>query len=187
MLAAPEKMQVRSVKTVSLDLSPSQSQAFLDLELRSRLLEEYPEYQVVAATVEVSPRMQAKLEGFGFDVTNTSPEIQAVFQDTTTTWTWQIRPKQTGTLELFVSLNALVSVMEENTPYVVESYNKEVTVTVTVGQQIIYFSKNNWQWLWAVIVGPLLLLGWRNFNKTRQQKYESKTSRIWTPDKRDSD
>lgn len=112
----------------------------------------------VGAHIRVSDRMEARLSGQNFAITGIVPEVQAVSRDDVTEWKWEIKPKAHGRQFLHLTLSALISVDGETTPRAIRTFDRVIEVEVTLGQRVGAFVKENWQWLWAVILVPLA--GW---------------------------
>ena len=179
--AAPEKMQIRTTREVNFDVSPSIPVDQLEKDLRERIKDELSTYRFVMETkVKLSNRMGAHLSGAGFTITRNSPEEQVVLSGETTTWRWQIEPKDTGEQLLFLSLDARIEVDGQYSAYVVRTYSRKITVDVLAGDWIMHFIKSNWQWLWAVVLGPLILAVWQWLNRRRKPNKKS-GSGIWLP------
>jgi len=116
------------------------------------------------ASIKVSNRMEASLTGYHFQITEITPKIQAVSSELPTHWRWEIHPKKTGLHNLHLTLTAHLEVDGQDTPRVITTFDKKIEVTVTPGQQFSRFFSNNWQWLWAAVLVPLLTWYWQRKN-----------------------
>ena len=144
---------------INIDDSP-QIQLILSLaetveKLKQSITEEG---EKVGATIRVSDRMEARLSGYMFQITAITPEIQAVSKRQQTEWKWEIHPRKEGRHKLHLTLTALLEIDGHNTPRVIRTFDKIIEVNVTPTQKIGLFIKNNWQWLWAAILVPVV--GW---------------------------
>jgi hypothetical protein len=110
------------------------------------------------ASIQVSDRMEARLSGPHFTIIAITPEIQAVTETADTEWRWDVKPITEGQQILHLTLSVLIKVHGESTQRAIRTFDKQIEVKVTSVQQVVSFVKNNWQWLWAVIVLPVL--GW---------------------------
>ena len=134
------------------------------MELFTLLPDEYNKH---GADVKVSNRMQATLKSHSFDITASSPEIQAVGSTDPVRWSWMIKAKSKaeGKSKLTFSLSALVPVQGQSTPKVLESYTRYVFIDISIMSKTWTFLQENMGWLWApfVLVGGLI--GTRVFRK----------------------
>jgi hypothetical protein len=48
-----------------------------------------------------------------------------------------------------------------NTPRTIRTFEKIITVNVSATQKARLFFKNNWQWLWVVIIVPFARWLWK--------------------------
>jgi len=116
------------------------------------------EGEKIGASIRVNDRMEARLTGYMFQITAITPEIQAVSKSHETEWRWEIHPKKEGKHSLHLTLTALLEVDGHSTPRAIRTFDKDIEVTVTKTQKFMNFFKNNWQWLWAAILVPIV--GW---------------------------
>ena len=106
----------------------------------------------------VSGRMEARLSGPNFSVTAITPEIQAVPRSDIVEWKWEVRPISDGRHYLHLTLSVLLSVDGVSTPLAIRTFDKVIVVEVGWHQRASSFFDKNWQWLWAVILVPMV--GW---------------------------
>lgn len=111
-----------------------------------------------SARIQVSDRMEARLSGPNFAITAVTPEVQAVTRSAVTEWKWEVKPRSEGRQHLHLTLSVLINVDGTSTQRAIRTFDKEIEVVVTWDQQVGSFIKNNWQWLWAAILVPLM--GW---------------------------
>ncbi len=147
---------------INIDDSP-QIELFLSLteaveNLKQSITEEGDK---VGATIKVSDRMSARLSGNGFKIITITPEIQAVSKYQQTKWKWEIHPKKEGRHKLHLTLAVLLEINGYNTPRAIKTFDKIIEVNVTVPQRIGFFFKNSWQWVWGVILIPVVRWFWK--------------------------
>jgi hypothetical protein len=105
--------------------------------------------------------MEAKLASEDFNVTPLTREQQLVPAGQDTEWLWQIKPKRTGELHLFLTLNAILDVAGQTNAYKVETFSRTLTINVSLMSQVRDAVKGNWQWLWTAVLVPLGLWFYR--------------------------
>ncbi len=152
--SAPPAMRYKRPTLVELLLSPSLSATALEDRLRNRSNAE-------SAEIQVSNRMEARLTGRGFAIEDRTPELQAVTTTAVTRWAWEVTPFEHGTRILHLSLSAHIVVENHDAPFVVRTFEREITVQITISQQISGFVQNNWEWLWAAVLVPVAGWLWR--------------------------
>ncbi len=148
---APSKMNINDSPQIQLLLSLAET---VD-KLKQSIIEEG---EKVGTTIRVSDRMEAQLTGYMFQIAAITPEIQAVSKNLETEWKWEIHPKKEGSHSLHLTLTALLEIDGYSTPRAIRTFDREIEVTVTKTQKLTNFFKNNWQWLWAAILVPVV--GW---------------------------
>ncbi len=151
---APRTINIKDAAEIELVLSPTDSIEQLKAALTAA-------GEKVGATVRVSERMEARLSGQNFQITAITSELQAVSRTRETRWRWEIHPQETGEQKLHLTLTAILEIDGKSTPRTLRTFDKHIEVTVTPGQQIAAFFKNNWQWLWAVILVPIVGRLWK--------------------------
>ena len=115
------------------------------------------------ANIRVSNLMTAHLSGNNFDITVINPETQAVAKKEPTEWKWQIKPKEEGKHNIYLTLSALFYIEGKPIPRVVKSFDKLITIEITATQQTTAFISSNLEWFWGVILIPLAWL-WKRKN-----------------------
>ena len=145
----PTKLGLGDPAVIQLLLSLSKPLGDLQAEPR-----EIGERQ--GARIRVSPVMEARLTGSGFRIEALTPETQPVGRTTDTEWSWEVEGTEGGSQRLHLSLAALITVEGERTPRAVRTFDREIEVNVAVTERITGFIGDNWQWLWAALVVPLL-------------------------------
>lgn len=115
----------------------------------------------VGAEIRVSDVMEAHLTGHMFEITAITDEKQAISEQQQTEWKWQIHPKEVGKHKLYLTLTAILVIDGRRTPRAIETFDSVIEVNVTATQKISLFLKNNWQWLWAALLAPIVGWLWR--------------------------
>jgi hypothetical protein len=134
------------------------------------------------ARVRVAPLMEARLTGGGFRIEALTPERQPVGRTTDTEWRWEVEGTEGGSQRLHLSLSALITVEGERTPRAVRTFDQEIEIRVTFRQRITGFIGDNWQWLWAALVVPLLGLAAGLVRSRRHRREEEvETSYVQGP------
>jgi hypothetical protein len=151
----PTKLRRGETATIKLLLSPG-TISVDDLEKR---VDEAGEKS--GARVKYSSLMEAKLASEDFDVTPLTREQQLVAAGQDTEWLWQITPKHTGVLHLFLTLNAILDVAGQSNAYKVETFNRTLTIKVSLMSHVRDAFKANWQWLWTAVLVPVGLWFYR--------------------------
>lgn len=118
-------------------------------------------------SIRVSNKMEARLTGSGFKIEAILPEIQAVAAAKTTEWKWKIEATKGGSQELHLTLSALLYVDEQPTPYVIRTFERTISVHVTLFRRISSFVAGNWQWLWTAVLIPVV--GWIIHKRKRKR------------------
>jgi hypothetical protein len=144
---APETLRLGRSTRIQLLLSAQESIGQLKKKLTALGKQE-------GARIRVSDRMQAHLAGLGFKVEPLTPELQAVSSVAPTNWRWEVEATEPGTQHLTLSVSAWIRVEGESTPLVVQTFEKTLTIRVTLYERVKRFVSHNWQWLWIVLVAP---------------------------------
>jgi hypothetical protein len=109
----------------------------------------------VGARVQVTDVMEARLTGTDFEILAVSPERQRVTAGEDTSWSWDVRPTQTGKLRLHVTLTGFLRIDGEREPRAIRTFDHVLDVRVTWFARISGFVEDNWQWLWTAILVPI--------------------------------
>lgn len=159
-LSVPETAVVGTVFTVVLRVGVEDLDAML-----KALADEIPENTARpgGSGIRLTPRMRASLTGLGFDIVPQGGVTQPVSTTEPTTWQWQAKPTESGTLILLFTLSQVVIVEGQE---VARNYPFRKTVQVDV-KPFSYrdFLTAYWQWLTTIILLPLAKLGWDQFRK----------------------
>ena len=128
-------------------------------------------------------RMRATLTGDDFQTRLVVPAAlaeQEVSFQRDTQWQWAVEPQRAGPdRELYVTLDAILPIDGQERPFTIQTYQKRVLVTVTLGRRVLIFAKDS-----PVIAGTLFTtllslagLGIRSAWKRRKEPQE-KTRQI---------
>ena len=147
----PERINGRDTAVIQLLLSLAKPSDELKLAIEAAGLKE-------GARIRVSDRMEARLTGPNFSITAVTPEVQAISHLAATEWKWDIKPTADGPQSLHLTLSALITIDGASTPRAIRTFDKTIDVEVTTYQRVNSFLQNNWQWLWATVLVPIV--GW---------------------------
>jgi hypothetical protein len=148
---APQSMNLKESAQIQLLLSLEES-----IEDLRKTLTQAGEKE--GARIRVSDRMEARLTGPNFQIAAITPEEQAITSKGVTEWKWEVKPASGGRHHLHLTLTALFDVDGNSTRRAIRTFDKTIEVEVTWSDQTSQFVANNWQWLWAAILVPLI--GW---------------------------
>jgi Divergent InlB B-repeat domain len=107
------------------------------------------------AHVQYSSLMEATLASDDFDIVPAQDPQQLVAAGKDTEWLWDIKPKRTGQLRLYLTLFAFVDVAGQRDPYKVKTFQRTLSINVGFTTRMGDFVKGNWQWLWTAILVPV--------------------------------
>lgn len=158
----PGKMRYARSQLIELLLSPSQTVADLQAQLRQKVGAE-------SAHIHISNLMEAQLTGTGYAIQALQPALQAVTSQQITRWSWMVTPTQPGRQTLYLSLSAHIEVASRDAPLVVQTFQRAIQVDISIPQRLSAFAQKNWQWLWATLVVPIAGYLW-NRRKRRRAK-----------------
>jgi hypothetical protein len=151
---APQTINLRETAVIQLMLSLE-----TPMEELKQTIEAAGEKE--GARIRVSDRMEARLSGPNFAITAITPELQAVSRIDTTEWKWEVKPSSHGRHNLHLAVSALLDVDGASTPRVIRTFDKMLEVEVAWHQRVGSFVEENWQWLWAAILVPLVGWWWK--------------------------
>lgn len=155
----PSTMQYAEAAEVVLLLSPNLSPTELEAQLQHL-------GGTVTATIRISERMEAHLTGPGFAIEAITTELQAIPGSSPTRWAWAVTPTETGTLKLHLTLNAHITVAGLDTPLQITTFYRDIKVEVPFVRRVGKFGRENWQWLWATLLVPVMGYWWRRRKNT---------------------
>jgi len=145
---APQTLQLGDTTQVQLVLSARESIR----QLKKKLSEIGVKH---GARIRASNRMEAHLVGSGFTIEALRPEVQFVTGLAPTEWKWDVEATKPGTHHLTLTVSAFIDLEGESTPLLAKTFDKTLTVEVTLSERVSRFVSGNWQWLWLAIGVPL--------------------------------
>lgn len=151
---APQSIQLKDTAQIQLLLSLEQSVEDLRNAITAAGENE-------GARIRISNRMEARLTGPSFQITAITPEQQAITSKGVTEWKWEIKPTTAGRHRLHLTLSALFSVDGASAQRAIRTFDKTIEVQVTLAQQASEFLSNNWQWIWAAVLVPVVAWLWK--------------------------
>lgn len=120
-----------------------------------------------AEGVRVAPEMEASLVGPGFSIEAVTPVKQAVSTLQPTRWAWSVTPTKDGTQKLHLTLSARIKVEGKDTPYVVQTFSREIEVKVELTDVALGLLKEHGEWLWTGVLVPVGLWLWNRRKKKK--------------------
>jgi hypothetical protein len=150
----PETIPFGDTATIELVVSLKETEA----ELRQQIHGDGP---TETAHVQLSDQMEAKVSGLGFHIEAITPERQAVSHTQETKWRWQIEPTKSDTLELNLTLSALIKIDGEPTTRAIRTFEKRIVVKVPFSQRLTTAVSNNFELLTTVVLIPVVGGTWR--------------------------
>lgn len=154
-ISAPKTAVVDEPFAVVLKVSVDKLAVILE-----ELAAEVPENQTRTGkeNVKLTPRMSASLAGLGFEITPQGSVAQPVLQTESTTWQWQAKAKEAGTLSLYFTLSQTMIVEGKE---VARNYPFRKTLLVEVKPfDFREFTVTNWQWCISILLLPFAKLVW---------------------------
>lgn len=165
----PERMQFHESRTIALIASAQLDPATLSQELRQRIGGNDP---VAVQGMQIAPLMEAQLVGApAFEIAALTPTRQPVSRSASTEWRWTVRAAETGRHSLNLTINAVVTVNNENFPRSLNVLNRDIDVYITAPQRVGMFLSGNWQWLVGTVVIPLAVWLWTNRRKQKRRHH----------------
>lgn len=169
----PDTMYLDDTQTLTLLLSPSKSVPELQNSLERQLLTSQDkatkDLKIVGTSIKVSDDMEARLSGLGFIIEARDHEKQFIRTDEDTEWKWEIKPKEEGIHQLHLTLNAIIEIEGESEPYLVRSFDREITVQVTWGGKVSRLYTQNKD-LFSLFLGSTSVYGLYELWQKRRKK-----------------
>lgn len=158
----PPSMRLHEAETIVLLLRPQETAQQAAQELEKELRAAGAAGDIKQATIKIAETMQATLAGDGFQIDPITPDTLPISAQQTTQWKWDVRPLRGGELHLHVVLNALVDLDGKGArPYPLRTFSQTYVVEVPWRDgPVATFLKNNWPWLWAMVLIPGAVLLW---------------------------
>jgi len=118
-------------------------------------------------TIRIANTMGAYLTGQGFEITEISPAIQLISGLRETSWLWEVTPTESGPKTLHLSIMAYFS--PDNTAYNIQTYSKQINVTITKPKQIQMFINEHFQWIIGTFLIPFIGMLYGLFKRRKQE------------------
>lgn len=152
-VSAPSTAKAGDTFVVSLRISTGQLSA-----LMHDLQHQFPDNSTVKgeAGVRLTPRMVARVSGFGFEVAPNQDVVQAISASEDTTWEWQVKALESGLHTLTFTLAGALTIEGKEVTRNFYHYRQKVQVAVSPAG----FWERNWQWLAATLLLPVLERAW---------------------------
>ena len=132
--------------------------------------------------------MEAVLRSQDFEIDPVDPAARKfVPADQDTEWLWQVTPKKSGDLRLFLTLYAIIDVAGKEGPVKVGTFHRTLKIHVTWTQRAGDFFKSNWKWLWTAVLVPVALWAIRKRAERKPPAAPSPVMPRPTPDPRSAD
>jgi hypothetical protein len=154
----PNKMVLAQSYEINLLLSATKSLEELRKELPGK---------IEGAEIRIAPKMEARLTGQDFAIIAVKPEVQGVSGQETTEWEWEVKPSSSGSHQLHLTINAILSVNGVETSRSITTFDRKITIEVSFGRVVLNFITNNWQWLWTAILIPVAAWVWKKKRKSQ--------------------
>jgi len=124
---------------------------------------------VETARVKISDQMEARLTGLGFRIEAITPERQAVTRGEPTQWQWQIEPNKSATLELHLTLSALIEVDGVPATRAVRTFERTIYVEVPLVHRVTDFLTGHLELLLSFVLIPVAGGVYRHVRNKRKQ------------------
>jgi hypothetical protein len=159
---APERMRLDSPSTIHLVLSPQTSIEELKAKVAAAGERE-------GARIRISELMEAHLSGAEFKISPINPETQAVSQNEITEWKWEVVPIRGGRHNLYLTLTAIIEIGERVRPRRIRTFDKTIEVEVSGWRSAFVVFRENWEWMWTLVVFPVGAWLWRRQKRATNQ------------------
>jgi hypothetical protein len=109
-----------------------------------------------SGTLKISNLVYAQLTAPDFDISKLTPETQPISSEEMTEWLWDLKPKSTGTFDVYLTINAVVEVYGIEKQRQIKTFEKRLTIQITKKQKVERWFHKNWQWAWGAILAPII-------------------------------
>lgn len=159
-VSAPATARAGDPFAVYLRVSPEKLK-----ELLKGLKQDFPENETQKGKqgIKLTPRMNASVSGFGFEVSPKDGQLQAVSATEATTWQWQVKPVESGLLTLSFTLAGTLTIEGKEVPRNFYQYQQKVQVAVSP----LGFMEQYWQWLATSLAIPAAGAFWAAIRKPK--------------------
>ena len=151
----PPPMKVGETQAVQFLLGPSRTAD----ELKGMIKEKG---RVETEKVQFSDYMQATLLNLdsGLEVKPVTPDKQLISTKQVSEWRWTVTAVKPGAQRLQLRLDAVITQEGSERPLLVNTFNREIMISVSWRHSVAAFISNNYQWLWTAILIPMATLVW---------------------------
>jgi len=122
----------------------------------------------VSTKIMISKIMEAKVIAPDFTISELGPSQQAMANSIPTEWNWTLIPKSPGVHDVHLIVTAIVNVDGVSTNKQIKTFDKVVTIDITVRQRFFEWFHENWKWVFSVVIGPALMVAWRQYKLLTQ-------------------
>ena len=109
--------------------------------------------------IQTGPQMEVTLipaRKSAFEIVALGPAVQAIHPTERTRWSWTVTPLEAGKHELFLTFTALFELKGARGKRTFKTFEHSIRVEVTPWNRVKIFARNNWQWLWTVLLVPIV-------------------------------
>lgn len=148
----PRAVALGKTQTIKLVLSQTKT----ELELVPQV---YQYGESKSASVRVGSAMQARLvsdDADGLAIVEKTPATQHLLPSEDTYWLWDVRGRKAGNYRLTLTISVDSDINGVQLQRAMTTHEESIEVTVSKGSRVSAFVKNNWQWLWALVVTPVI-------------------------------
>jgi hypothetical protein len=121
----------------------------------------------VGSTLLVSKVIVTKLIAPSFEVTNVTPERQALIDGSPTKWQWLLKPLEEGRHKVKLSVTAVLKVDGQSVERFIVTFERDIFVHVTMENRVSKFWHSNWQWVISTLLLPLAIWFWHRRRKAK--------------------
>jgi hypothetical protein len=108
--------------------------------------------------IRIGSKMALRLTGTNFEMISTPPEVQPISNTESNQWTWTVKPLRSGTQKLNLSVSVVIDDTKNGTQIhkEISVLARDITVEVDPAYNLSKFIGDNWQWLAASIIIPIV-------------------------------
>jgi putative surface-exposed virulence protein len=112
--------------------------------------------------INTSCYMEIKLYGDNFKITSIMPDVQPVRGSGYTEWSWYVTPLESGEQKLTLVASIILVIDNKDRSQGLKPHEQIITVTVSPQHTVTEFLNENWKWLAATLVIPIITWLWRS-------------------------
>jgi hypothetical protein len=163
-IVSKTETEINQSFTLTLIVDPSKNKQELTAQLQSANLNQL----VDVSKTKISSLAWPNLIAPDFIVEPVTAAEQPITKDSETSWSWQLKPQAEGNFSVIVELYAIVYVGDQKTRKKYKTLSQNITVTVppvSKTTQIWNWIDSKWDWLWSVLIIPLIGYIWSRVKK----------------------